>query len=217
VQLIGQDSGPRTPFQTQSALYWASPAGTGLAPWINAAIGAADGRGLTTLEYAAMFAALTTNAADATIGIFDAKYTYDFWRPTTAIHDADPLSAWTSFIAAPLHPSYVSGHSGQGASNAETLAYYLGADTDICFAGFTCFDSFADAAQNGADSRLWGGIHYRFDNVAGANLGRQVAAFNISQGLFGVVPEPATWIMMLFGFGAIGAAIRVQRRKLLLT
>ena len=211
VQLIGQNSGPRTAFQTQSSLYWASAPGTGLAPWIIGAIGAADGRGLSSLDYASLFASLTTNVADATIGIFDAKYFYDFWRPTTAIHDADPLSTWTSLIGAPLHPSYVSGHSGVGAAAADTLAFYLGADTDICFAGFTCFNSFGEAAQNGADSRIWGGIHYRFDNVAGQTLGHQVTAFNLSRGLFQAVPEPGTWVTMLLGFGLIGWSMRRTR------
>jgi hypothetical protein len=209
VQLIGaSNSAVRTQFQTDSAQYWASAAGTGLAPWITGAVAAADGKGLSTLDYAAMFAALTTNVADATIGIFDAKYTYDFWRPITAIHDADPTSTWTSLIAAPLHPSYVSGHSGVGAAAADTLSFYLGADTDICFSGFSCFDSFALAAQNGADSRLWGGIHYSFDNLAGQSLGHEVAAYNLSRGLFQAVPEPATWATMLIGFGVMGAALR---------
>ena len=75
----------RSAFQTLSAQYWATAAGTGLAPWINAAIGAADGQNFTSLEYAAMFALLSTNVADAVIGVFDAKYFYDFWRPVMAI------------------------------------------------------------------------------------------------------------------------------------
>ena len=64
------------------------------------------GTGLSTLEYASMFASLTTNVADATIGIFDAKYTYDYWRPVTGIRggdiDGNPDSTadagWTSLI-----------------------------------------------------------------------------------------------------------------------
>ena len=85
----------------------------------------------------------------------------------------------------------------------------------ICFASFgpagTCFDSFELAANNAADSRLWGGIHYRFDNDAGLQLGHNIAAFNLSQGLFQAVPEPSTWMMMLLGFGLMGW--RVQRAK----
>jgi hypothetical protein len=205
-------AGDRTAFQTQSALYWASAPGTGLAPWINAAMGASNGMGLSSLQYAAMFAALTTSVADATIGIFDAKYFYDYWRPITAINDAYPGSNWTSLIAAPLHPSYVSGHSGVGAAAADVLTFYLGLNTQACFTGFTCFSSFGAAAQNGADSRLWGGIHWSFDNQAGQTLGHQVAANTLSSGFFQPVPEPATWMMMLLGFGLIGWRIRYHRR-----
>ena len=220
VQAIGSaSSATRTVFQTQSALYWASPAGTGLAPWITGAINAADGKGLTSLDYASMFAALTTNVADATIGIFDAKYTYDFWRPVTASLYFDPNSTFTALISPiPSHPSYISGHSGVGTAAADTLAFFLGADTDICFANFLgantnqCFDSFGSAAQNGANSRLWGGIHYGFDNQAGMTLGHQVAQFNLNRGLFQAVPEPGTWSMMLLGFGMIGWSIRRKAR-----
>jgi hypothetical protein len=202
----------RTAFQTQSAQYWAT-AGNGLAPWINAAIGAAAGQNLTSLQYAEMFALLSTNVADATIGVFDAKYTYDFWRPVTAIHDADPASTWQSLITAPSHPSYISGHSAVGGAAAETLMFLLGSDADACFAGFTCFDSFELAAENGANSRLWGGIHYDFDNDAGLALGHSVGQFGIQSGAFQPVPEPGTWLTMLIGFGFIGLAFRRQRAR----
>lgn len=205
-------AGDRTAFQTQSAQYWASAPGTGLAPWINAAMSASTGMGMSSLEYAAMFAALTTSVADATIGIFDAKYYYDYWRPITAINAAYPGSNWTSLIAAPLHPSYISGHSGVGASAADILSFYLGSNTQACFTGFTCFASFGLAAQNGADSRLWGGIHWSFDNQAGQTLGHQVAANTLTSGFFQPVPEPATWMMMLLGFGLMGLTIRRSRR-----
>jgi hypothetical protein len=219
VRLIGaagaEAAGNRTAFQTLSAQYWASPAGTGLAPWINSAMAASDGMGLSTIQYAAMFAALTTSVADATIGIFDAKYFYDNWRPVTAINDLYPGSNWTSLLTAPLHPSYVSGHSGVGAAAADILMYYLGSNTQACFATFgpqgTCFSSFGAAAQNGANSRLWGGIHFSFDNQAGQTLGHQVAANTLASGFFQPVPEPATWMMMLLGFGLMGWAIRRQR------
>jgi hypothetical protein len=215
VQAIGDvNSATRTAFQTQSAQYWATPAGTGLAPWIIGAMAAADGRGMSSIDLATMFAALSTNVADTTIGVFDAKYFYDFWRPVTAIHDADPASTWASLITAPSHPSYISGHSAISAVAADTLAFYLGADTDICFAGFTCFDSFALASDNAANSRLWGGIHYSFDNQAGLTLGHQIAAFNLNQGLFQAVPEPRSWMMMLLGFGLMGWTIRRARGRL---
>ena len=90
--------------------------------------------------------------------------------------------------------------------------YFLG-DADACFAGFTCFDSFELAAQNGANSRLWGGIHYDFDNDAGLALGHSVGQFGILSGNFAAVPEPGTWLTMLVGFGFIGLALRRRRAR----
>ena len=211
VQEIGAlNSATRTPEQRAAALFWASGAGTGLSPWINAGIAAADGRGFSSMQYAAMLALMTTNVADTTIGIFDAKYFYDYWRPVTAIHDLDPLSTWSSLVPAPLHPSYVSGHSAVGTSAADSLMVFLG-DADACFAGYQCFADFGLAAQNGADSRLWGGIHYNFDNVAGVQLGHNVARFGIAAAQFTAVPEPATWLTMLIGFGLSGWQLRSRR------
>jgi hypothetical protein len=210
VMAIGaSDSATRTAAQTASAQYWAV-GGNGLAPWINAAIGAADGKNFSSLDYAAMFALLSTNVADATIGVFDAKYVYDFWRPVTAIHDADPNSAWTSLITAPSHPSYISGHSAVGGAAAVSLMYFLG-EADACFSSYICFDNFELAAEDGANSRLWGGIHYSFDNQAGLTLGHSVGQFGLAAGTFTSVPEPATWLTMLVGFGFIGWRLRRQR------
>jgi PAP2 superfamily/PEP-CTERM motif len=207
VAAIGEfGSATRTPEQTASAKYWAS-AGNGLAPWINAAIAASAGKNFSSMKYAAMLALMSTNVADATIGVFDAKYTYDFWRPVTAIHDADPSSTWASLITAPSHPSYISGHSAVGGAAAVSLMYFLG-DTDACFAGLGCFDNFELAAENGANSRLWGGIHYSFDNEAGLDLGHNVGNFGILAANFTAVPEPGTWLTILLGFGLVGWSVR---------
>ncbi len=213
VMLIGSATSPvRTGSQTASAQYWAT-AGAGLSPWINAALAATNGGALTTLQYAQMFALLATNAADATIGVFDAKYEYDYWRPVTAIHDADPTSTWTSLIAAPPHPSYVSGHSAFGGAASTSLMYFLG-DADACFANYVCFDTFELAATDAANSRLWGGIHYSFDNQAGLTLGQEVAQYGIATSRFvNPVPEPASWMTMLLGFGIAGWAVRRRRSR----
>ena len=99
-----------------------------------------------------------------------------------------------------------------GAAAAEVLSFYLGSNTQACFAGFTCFANFGLAAENGADSRLWGGIHWSFDNEAGRTLGTQIAQNTLRSGFFQAVPEPATWMMMLLGFGLMGLTVRRSRR-----
>ena len=86
---------------------------------IQSAIDAAQDSGQTTLEHASTLARMLVSGADATIGIFEAKYHYDYWRPVTGIRagDADGNpdtvgdAGWTPFLVTPPHPSYISGHS----------------------------------------------------------------------------------------------------------
>ena len=78
--------------------------------------------------------------ADAAIAAWDAKYTYAFWRPVTAIRNgdtdgnddtvADP--SWSPFIVTPPFPDYVSGHSTFSGAAAVVLAALFGAD-EIAF------------------------------------------------------------------------------------
>lgn len=70
-------------------------------------------------QNARLFAAVAQAMDDAMIGVFDAKYRYNFWRPVTAIlngdadgHEATERdAAWTPFVEAPMHPEYPSAHS----------------------------------------------------------------------------------------------------------
>jgi hypothetical protein len=61
-------------------------------------------------------------------------------------------------------------------------------------------------------SRIWGGIHYSFDNLAGAELGRQIALLDLEGLAFSPVPEPPSWALML-GALALTLALRRPRRQ----
>jgi hypothetical protein len=85
--------------------------------------------------------------------------------------------AWLPLIGTPPFPTYTSGHSTQSGATATVLTDLLG---DVAFTDHThdalglparSFDSFEEAAQEAAISRLYGGIHYTFDNVEGYNAG----------------------------------------------
>lgn len=215
-------SGLRTLEQSASANFWVAAAGA--APWLQAGLGAVEGDGLSTLENARIFALITTSVADAVIGIWDAKYAYDYWRPVTGIRNGDLDGnagtvgdlTWTPYITTPNHPSYISGHSAIAAAASTVLGGLLGDSQTFCMTASAmtrCWDSYSDAAQDAADSRLWGGIHWRFDNEAGLALGAQVGAYALAARTFQAVPEPSTWAMMIVGFGAAGAVIR-RRREL---
>lgn len=223
VMLLGSaGSAIRSADQTAAAGFWAQASGT--APWLQAGLNVAEGAGLPSIENARLFALISTSIADSVIGIWDAKYEYDFWRPITAIRNGDfdgndltgGDALWTPLLGTPNHPSYISGHSGVASAGATILENYFGDAHDFCLtaSGLTrCWDSFSGAALDAADSRLWGGIHWRFDNEAGTALGRAVGEYALNSRAFDAVPEPAAWSLMILGFGAAGMLIRRGRRR----
>jgi hypothetical protein len=197
VKALGAASGStRTAEQTQIALFWADGAGTQTPPghWNTIAQIVAIQRGNTLEENARLFALLNIALADAAICAWDAKYTYNFWRPVTAIRnggtdnngDTAPDSSWSSFIVTPPFPDYVSGHSTFSGAASKVLAMFFGSD-NISFtvgsdgaAGTRDFTSFLAAANEAALSRLYGGIHYRSANDDGLASGLAIGewAFN---------------------------------------
>lgn len=212
----------RTADQTSAALVWAAT--NGGATWQNTALELAKSEGMSTIEAARMLALLAIANADSLISVWDSKYHYDFWRPVTAIRagdmDGNALTigdaAWTSRLGNPAYPSHSSGLSAVGGSASAVLAAFFGDATNYCInssAGQRCFTSFAAGGQDGADSRIYGGIHFRFETEAGLRQGRSIADHAMNN-VLGVVPEPATWTMLILGFGVIGGALRRKARQI---
>lgn len=174
----------RTADQTEIAFFWADGAGTETPPghWNHIAQEVAAARGNTLEQNARLFALLNLAMADAGICAWDAKFTYHNWRPVTAIRagdtdgnaDTEPDVTWSSLIVTPPFPDYCSGHSTFSAAAATVLAQFYGTD-DISFTTgsdflpgvFRSFSKFSAAAQEAADSRVYGGIHYRFASQDG--------------------------------------------------
>jgi hypothetical protein len=184
----------RTPDQDQIALFWADGVGTETPPghWNSIAQDVSAAQGNTLDENARLFALLNIALADAAICAWDAKYAFNFWRPITAIRagdtdgnpDTEPDPAWSSFIATPPFPDYVSGHSTYSGAAAMVLATFYGTDnmafdtgSDFLPGVIRHFDSFSAAAAEAAESRLYGGIHYRSANEDGLHAGLGVGAF----------------------------------------
>jgi len=114
--------------------------------------------GLSDREAAHLFSALNMAVMDAGIACWDTKYHYLIirpWQVDTRI---------SSLVGYPNHPSYPSGHSCFSAASAETLAYFFPAERE----------SLWQMAEEASISRLYGGIHYRFDMEAGQQIGRQI-------------------------------------------
>ncbi len=209
----------RTADQTASALFWDTANG---GTWIRVGLTIAEDEGFSTLKLASAFATLSAGLADAAIEGFAAKYEYRLWRPVSAIQlgDTDGNAAtigdanWSSLFPAPAHPSYIGTHSDLSAAGASILSAFFGDDEAFSFAignESRDFDSLSEAELDAANSRLWGGIHFRFDNEAGLVLGRAIGERVLASGLFQAVPEPSIWAMMIAGLGIVGASMR--RRK----
>src|SRR5262249_40773437 len=194
VKSLGRvDSTTRTAEQTQIARFWNDGLGTAFAMgyWKRSAQPLATDRGLSLVQDARLFALLNIAEADAQIACWDAKYNYNLWRPVTAIRaadtdgnpDTDPDAGWTPLLVTPNFPSYTSAHSTLSGAAAEVLPSLFGPDHHFPVSadglpGVTrSFDSFAAAAAEAGQSRIYGGIHYQFDNQNGQQLGRNVADY----------------------------------------
>lgn len=175
------DSPTRTRDQTEVAHFWADGDGTVTPPghWNRIARTVAADRRLTPAEAARLFAVLNAAMADAAVVCWDCKYRFDVWRPVTALREADP--AWAPLLPTPPFPAYTSGHSSFSGAAAAALAACFGTD-EVAFAttsdglpGVTrSFRRFSAAAEEAGMSRVYGGIHWQFDNTAGLRCGRDV-------------------------------------------
>jgi hypothetical protein len=198
VKAIGAvNSATRTAEQTNIARYWAGPLGTIQPPgqWNRIARTVATSQGNTLAENARLFAQLNFGMCDALIAAWDTKFTYNFVRPVTAIRnaaadgnpDTGADSAWTPLLGTPGHPSYMSAHSSISSAAATALGNFFGdhaipfTDTSEVAAGGAritrSFDGFREAAKEAGASRVYGGIHWQFDNQAGLKAGREVGQF----------------------------------------
>ena len=195
-ELGRSDSATRTVEQTEIARFWADGAGTVTPPghWNVIARDIGQQRGNTLEENARLFALLNIAEADAAIIAWDCKYAFNFWRPVSAIHNADTddnpdtLSdpTWSPLLVTPNFPEYISGHSTFSGAAAAVLAVFYGSD-DIPFTTGSedlpgvvrSFNSFSQAAEEAGMSRIYGGIHFMSANLnglaSGASLGGYVA------------------------------------------
>ncbi len=149
---------------------------------------------LSLAENALIFVLTDIAEADARIAIWDAKYRYLFWRPVTALNaGADGIvtnnyTAWTPLLSTPPHPSYPCGHCGTVTAGFEVLKTFFGNANTIELHTTTAGEpartihSLEEGEGENEWSRDYGGIHYSFDNVASDHLGRQVAAWTLSNG-----------------------------------
>ena len=149
----------------------------------------AQEQGRSLSENARALALINMAVNDSLVASFFNKYYYNFWRPETAIRAGDtdgnpktvPDPSFVPFIATPCFPSYPSNHGSGSNGAAEVLKRLYGegghlmtlsnpAVPDIVLQ-YTMFKQITDDIS---DARVYGGIHFRFDQAAGERLGKAI-------------------------------------------
>ena len=162
---VRQFSDNRTADQLRIAQFWAMTTGSLVSGfWNQETTNRIERYHLNERRAARTLALVHMAAMDATIACYDAKYTYWLIRP----YKADPNI--TVPITKPNHPSYPSAHACSSGAVAYVLAGIFPADAAQLRA----------MADEAGESRLYAGIHYRFDKDEGLRIGRQVAALALS-------------------------------------
>jgi len=185
------NSATRTPDQTLTAQLWASGSATEVL--LHTLVrNLALNRNLSTAQNARLFALYYMAMHDALQTTNTTQYTYGRWRPITAIRRADeddnPNTAadpnWTSLINAPATPTYSSNASALTSAPATILALFFGRDDiefQINFGGapnvIRSYQSFSAMTNEAARSRVFAGIHFQSDTIAGQIAGRNVATY----------------------------------------
>jgi hypothetical protein len=160
--------------------------------WNAAASQVAIAQGRSMSENAQALALLNSAISDAQAAVFETKYHYNYWRPETAIRagdtDGNPLtrgdSDFAPFVTTPCFPSYGSGHGTSSAAAREVLERIYGARHHFIKLANPAvanvllqYSSFRQITTDIDDARVYGGIHFRFDQEAGAKQGRQLGAY----------------------------------------
>jgi len=189
VKSLGQNTSvTRTAEQTVIGKFWAPAVWN---TWNVIAENAATAHHANLERTARLFAALNLSLADSAIALYDAKYQYQLWRPVTAVRladsDGNPATTadpnWTPLAVTAPDPSYPGAHSTFSAAAATVLAATFGNRDHIQVSSSALpgvvrsFNSYSDVATEAGLSRIFAGQHFRFDHVAGLDLGHDVAQF----------------------------------------
>ena len=185
-RLGGKTSSERTPHQTLMARYRQA---FDMAPAMRLA---ADAPGRTPVQNARMFAVYQMAFDDAAQAMAAAKIHYNYWRPITAIRNGDadgneatlPDPAWVPLLATPNFAEYPCGHCTVAAAIGEVMKAEVGArpatgvrvgSQAIPLSAVQALPGWDEWVRQVSDSRIYGGVHYRFSNEAGEAIGRAAA------------------------------------------
>lgn len=184
----GVKSTKRTDAQSDAVRFWTQ---INLGPaWFQAAAQVSDRKNLSLSDKERVFALMSMALANCFIVDWDAKFTYNFWRPITAIRNGDQDgndaterdAAWQPLNATPMHPEYPSQAGINAGAASGVLEAIFGKEpegfvaTDINDARLSRqFASFAQMDQEHKEVRIWGGIHFRNSLEVGDVMGKKIA------------------------------------------
>ncbi|BCJ40241.1 haloperoxidase [Actinoplanes ianthinogenes] len=187
----GATSTVRTTDQTQAAIWWHDRR---LTEWAMKRQ-LAETRHLSTLQTARMFAMIDITNVDALIACYNEKKYWNFWRPVTAVQEADndgnPATSgdpsWMPLLVTPPFPDYTSGHTCSFSALTLTWQRFFGRD-DIPMSAYSSdsgttrsFDSFSSALAEVVEARIWGGVHFRSADVEGVRIGFGTARYVLAR------------------------------------
>jgi hypothetical protein len=187
-ELGRKTSSQRSAQQTETARFWLM---VGPQAYHPLARQMAVERHLSLVDSARFMALFAITLTDAYIAVFDAKYHYEFWRPVTAIRNADlndnPDTArdatWQPLDNTPMHPEYPCAHCILSGA-ARVVLESLGQPTpELSLTSPTApgvthhWSNLDDFTTEVANARIWAGFHYRFSTRVGTALGRQVGQY----------------------------------------
>ncbi len=164
----------------------------------------ASNRKMDLVDCARLYALTSIAGADAFIAVFDAKYAYNFWRPVTAIRNADLTSnpatpreaSWQPLGVTPMHPEYPCAHCITASAVATVLQHVAGNEIDEITltsptaAGVTRkWTRLQDYSDEVSSARIYAGFHYRFSTEAGKDMGKKIGDLSVTTLMLGAVAD----------------------------
>jgi hypothetical protein len=164
----------------------------------------ASNRKMDLVDCARLYALTSIAGADAFIAVFEAKYAYNFWRPVTAIRNADLTSnpatpreaSWQPLGVTPMHPEYPCAHCITASAVATVLQHVVGNEIDEITltsptaAGVTRkWTRLQDYSDEVSSARIYAGFHYRFSTEAGKEMGKKIGDLAVTTLMLGAVAD----------------------------
>jgi hypothetical protein len=189
----GREGSRRSAEQTEIARFWdySLPA---IYHGVVRSVALQPGRGVAA--NARLFATVAQAMDDALIAVFDAKHHHRFWRPVTAIRNADVDgndatqrdAAWLPLLDTPMHPEYPSGHSILAGAVGAVLQAEVGSQTvrlstssPTAKGATRQWNRIDDFVNEVAMARVWGGLHYRSTNEVSLTMGRAIGELAVQK------------------------------------